>query len=374
MSLKIGIVGLPNVGKSTLFNALTKSSKAAASNYPFCTIDPNVGIITVPDERLDKLAEIVKPEKITPTAIEFVDIAGLVKGANEGEGLGNQFLSHIREVDLILQVVRFFEDKNITHVHQNIDPLNDIEVINLELSLADLNTIKNVLHKLEPKVRSGEKGYQEKFDLLTKIQKELESGKLINQLGLNDEEKALIKEFCFLTAKSFLYIANLSENQLPKDGPPAGPLRRSGSEASEAGKFQKDNIDFIPICAQIEAELNSLPPKEQAEYLKDLGLKESGLNQVIKKGYETLGLVTFLTAGPKEVRAWTVVKGAKAPQAAAVIHTDFEKGFIKAEVISYQDYIGAGSELKAREKGLMRVEGKDYVMQDGDVVLFKVKT
>ncbi len=356
MSLKIGIVGLPNVGKSTLFNALTKSSKAAVSNYPFCTIDPNVGIITVPDKRLNKLAEIVKPEKVTPTAIEFVDIAGLVKGANKGEGLGNQFLSHIREVDLVLQVVRFFEDKNITHVHEKIDPFHDIEVVNLELVLADLNTIKNAIAKLEPKINSGEKELQEKYDLLKKIEKELEVGKLINQLNLNEEEKDLIKEFCLLTAKPFLYVANLSENQLPKDG-----------------KLNKDGVDFIPISAQTETELNSLPQKDQEEYIKTLGLKESGLNQVIHESYETLQLITFFTTtGGKEVRAWTIQKGTKAPQAAGTVHTDFEKGFIKAEVISYDDYISAGSEARAREKGLMRTEGKEYVVQDGDVILFKV--
>ncbi len=359
MSLKIGIVGLPNVGKSTLFNALTKSSQAEASNYPFCTIDPNIGIITVPDERLDKLAELVKPEKVTPTAIEFVDIAGLVKDAHKGEGLGNKFLSHIREVDLILQVVRFFEDGNIKHTDETIDPLRDLEIINLELILADLNTIKNTIEKIEPKVRTkdpgGDSDLPEKLDVLKKLQKKLGNGKLANQIGLNREEKELIKEFNFLTAKPFLYIANLSEDQLPKDG-----------------KLIKNKIEFIPISAKIEAEVNALEEKEQKEYLESIGLKESGLTQVIQKGYQSLELITFLTAGETEVRAWTVKKGALAPEAAGVIHTDFEKGFIKAEVTSYDDYIQAGSELKAREAGKMRIEGKEYVVQDGDVILFKV--
>ncbi|MFC1686632.1 redox-regulated ATPase YchF [Patescibacteria group bacterium] len=355
MSLKIGIVGLPNVGKSTLFNALTKSSQAEASNYPFCTIDPNVGIITVPDKRLEKLGKLVKPEKVTPTAIEFVDIAGLVKDAHKGEGLGNQFLSHIKEVDLILQVVRFFEDDDIQHTDKTIDPLRDLEIINLELILADLSTIKNTLEKIEPKVRAGEKELVEKFDILKKIQKELEDGKMLNQLKLDNDEKELIKEFNFLTAKPFLYIANLSEDQLPKDG-----------------KLIKNGIDFIPISAKIEAEVNSLDGKEQKEYLESIGLKESGLNQVIKKSYQALGLITFFTAGPTEARAWTVKKGTRAPQAAGVIHTDFEKGFIKAEVISYEDFVTTGSELKAKEAGKMRIEGKDYLVQDGDVILFKV--
>lgn len=355
MSLKIGIVGLPNVGKSTLFNALTKSSQAEASNYPFCTIDPNVGIITVPDERLDKLAGLVKPEKVTPTAIEFVDIAGLVKDAHKGEGLGNQFLSHIREVDLILQVVRFFEDSDIQHTDEKIDPLRDLEIINLELILADLNTIKNALEKIEPKVNAGEKEFSEKFEVLKKIQKELENSKMVNQMNLGKESIRTIRELSLLTAKPFLYIANLAEDQLPKDG-----------------KLTKKGIDFIPISAKVEAEVNSLNEKEQKEYLESIGLKESGLNQVIKKGYQTLGLVTFFTAGPKEARAWTIKKGTKAPQAAGVIHTDFEKGFIKAEVISYADFVTAGSELKAKEAGKMRIEGKDYVVQDGDVILFKV--
>lgn len=357
MALKIGIVGLPNVGKSTLFNALTKSSKAEASNYPFCTIDPNVGIITIPDERLEKLGELVKPEKVTPTAIEFVDIAGLVKDAHKGEGLGNQFLSHIREVDLILQVVRFFEDKNVAHPHEKLDPLKDIEVINLELILADLSTIKNTLEKLEPKVRSDEKGLKEKFEALKKLQKELENGKLANQAELDNEEKELLKEFCLLTIKPFLYVANLAEDQLPKDS-----------------KLEKEGVSFIPISAKIESELSSLTEKEQKEYLKELGLKESGLTQVIKKSYETLDLVTFFTTNKNEVRAWTVKKGAKAPEAAGVVHTDFQKGFIKAEVIPYEDFVKAGSELKAKEQGLMRTEGKDYLVQDGDVILFKTKS
>jgi len=372
MALKIGIVGLPNVGKSTLFNALTKSSKAEASNYPFCTIDPNVGIITIPDERLEKLGELVKPEKVTPTAIEFVDIAGLVKDAHKGEGLGNQFLSHIREVDLILQVVRFFEDKNIAHPHEKLDPLKDIEIINLELILADLSTIKNTLEKLEPKVRSGDVGADhdlpEKFEVLKKLQKELsakggsasggENGKLANQISVGtSRDLSLLKEFCLLTIKPFLYVANLAEDQLPKDS-----------------KLEKEGVSFIPISAKIESELSSLTEKEQKEYLKELGLKESGLTQVIKKSYETLDLVTFFTTNKNEARAWTVKKGAKAPEAAGVVHTDFQKGFIKAEVIPYEDFVKAGSELKAKEQGLMRTEGKDYLVQDGDVILFKTKS
>ena len=361
MSLKIGIVGLPNVGKSTLFNALTRSSGAQAANYPFCTIDPNVGIVEVPDPRIQALEALVKPQKTVPAVVEFVDIAGLVKGASEGEGLGNKFLHNIRECHAIAQVLRFFEDPDITHVHGGINPKLDMDVIQLELILADLDTASRRLSEAEKKAKSGDKKLLAEVDTYAKVKAHLEAEKLVINLDLNDEERELIKDMHLLTDKPFLYIANLKEEQI------AG---------FDAGKVKKElnlgeNQEILPISAKVEEDLIGFSPEEARDYMKDLGLEESGLNAVIRAAYRLLGLHTFFTAGPKEVRAWTVRIGAKAPEAAGVIHTDFEKGFIKAETIAYRDYVDAGGEPGAKEKGKMRMEGKDYVVQDGDVMHFK---
>jgi len=361
MSLKIGIVGLPNVGKSTLFNALTKSKGAQVANYPFCTINPNVGIVEVPDYRLKKLAELVNPEKIVPAVVEFVDIAGLVKGASEGEGLGNKFLANIRECHAIAQVIRFFEDADITHVHGGINPKLDMEVIHLELALADLDTVSRKLGETEKKIKSPDKEIPKQIEILKKIKSWLEAGKLVINLDLEEEEGEFIKPLFLLTNKPILYIANVKENQL------AG----FDSEKIKKEMGLGEHEALLPISAKVEQDLIEFSSEEAAEYLKDLGLKESGLNSVIKSAYRLLGLHTYLTAGPQEVRAWTVRIGAKAPEAAGVIHTDFEKGFIKAETISYDDYIACGSEVAAKEKGKMRMEGKEYVVKDGDVMHFK---
>lgn len=361
MSLKIGIVGLPNVGKSTLFNALTRSSGAQAANYPFCTIDPNVGIVEVPDPRIKALEALVKPAKTIPAVVEFVDIAGLVKGASTGEGLGNKFLSHIRECHAIAQVLRFFEDPDITHVHGGINPKLDMDVVQLELILADLDTATRRHAEAEKKAKSGDKKLVAEVDTFAKVKTHLEAEKLVINLDLSEEERGLIKDMHLLTDKPFLYIANLKEEQL---------------KAFDPEKLKKElhlsgHQEILPISAKVEEDLISFSHEEAQDYLKELGLKESGLNAVIRSAYKLLGLQTFFTAGPKEVRAWTVRIGAKAPEAAGVIHTDFEKGFIKAETISYQDFIDYGGELGAKEKGKMRMEGKDYVVQDGDVMHFK---
>lgn len=361
MSLKIGIVGLPNVGKSTLFNALTKSRGAMAANYPFCTIDPNVGIVEVPDERLAKLAELVSPEKIIPAAVEFVDIAGLVKGASAGEGLGNKFLSHIRECACLAQVVRFFEDADITHVHGGVNPKLDMDVINLELILADLETLGRRLGDAEKKARSGDKAAILQTETVRKLKGALEKETLAINAGLTSEERESIRDLHLLTDKPFLYIANLKENELA---------------SFDAAKARKDlglgeKQEILPISAKVEEDLVDFSPAEAADYLKELGLKESGLHAVIRAAYRLLGLQTFFTAGPKEVRAWTVPVGARAPQAAGVIHTDFERGFIKADTIAYADYVAAGSEAAAREQGKLRQEGKEYVVRDGDIFHFK---
>lgn len=361
MSLKIGIVGLPNVGKSTLFNALTKSRGAAAANYPFCTIDPNVGIVEVPDPRLQKLAELVKPEKIIPAVVEFVDIAGLVKGASEGEGLGNRFLSHIRECHAILQVLRFFEDPDIIHVSGRIDPKSDLEVIHLELILADLETLNKRFSETERKAKSGEKEAVRQLECFRKVKAALEAGQLACRAPLNDEEKELLKPLNLLTAKPFLYVANLKESEL------SGFDKEAAKKSLNLGPQE----EILPISAKVEEDLIDFSPKEAEEYLKELGLKESGLSAVIHAAYRLLGWQTYFTAGPKEVRAWQVPIGAKAPQAAGVIHTDFEKGFIRAETIAYDDYIADGGEKGAHEKGKLRQEGRDYVVQDGDVMHFK---
>lgn len=354
MSLSIGIVGLPNVGKSTLFTALTKK-QAEAANYPFCTIEPNVGLVKVPDERLQKLAAISKPEKIIPTVIEFVDIAGLVKGASAGEGLGNQFLSHIRECDAICEVVRQFEDTNIIHVHNKIDPDNDRTTINLELILADLSTATKRLDRVNREARTGNKEAIAQKNVLERIVNQLENEKPVRELTFSEEEKIIVKQLSLITHKPLLYVLNSNEQ--------SGDV----SHAWPDGKV-------IAIDAKLEAEIASLPEEEQQIYINELGLKESGLDRLIRASYDLLGLITFFTTGKDETRAWTVRLNATAPEAAGVIHTDFTKGFIRAEVINWHDFIEVGGENEAKAKGLIRTEGKDYLIQDGDVCNFLVKT
>ncbi len=362
--MKLGIVGLPNVGKSTLFNSLTKAG-AESANYPFCTIDPNIGIVAVPDERLKLLGDMYQSKKVTPAVIEFVDIAGLVKGASKGEGLGNQFLSNIREVDAIVHVVRCFEDTNVIHVDGSIDPLRDIETINLELIFSDLEVLERRLSKVSKAARM-DKTCAKELALLERIKEHLESGKPAKTMEADDEdERALLREYNLLTYKPVIYAANVAEEDLADDG-------ASNGEVAKVRKFagQEDSEVFV-ICAQIEQEISELDEDEKAMFLEELGLSESGLEKLIRASYHILGLMSFLTAGEDETRAWTIKIGTKAPQAAGKIHTDFERGFIKAEVVNYRDLLEQGSLSAAREKGLVGIEGKDYVVKDGDVILFR---
>lgn len=362
--MKLGIVGLPNVGKSTLFNSITKAG-AEAANFPFCTIDPNVGVVPVPDERVDKLGEIYSSKKVTHAVIEFVDIAGLVKGASKGEGLGNQFLANIRETDAIVHVVRCFDDPNVVHVDGSVDPIRDIDTINVELEMADLEVVERRLGKVG-KVAKVQKEYQKEAALLERLKTLLEEGKRAATLEVEDEEEeALLRGYSLLTAKPVIYAANVSEDDLADDG-------ASNEYVKQVREFAKgEGSGVYVICAQIEEEISELPDEDKAEFLEDLGISESGLDKLIKASYELLGLISFLTCGEDESRAWTIRKGTKAPQAAGKIHTDFERGFIKAEVVPYDTLIECGSMNAAKEKGLVGQEGKEYVVQDGDVVLFK---
>jgi GTP-binding protein YchF len=361
--MKLGIIGLPNVGKSTLFNALTGAG-APSANYPFCTIDPNVGVVQVPDPRLDVLAEMYHPEKYTPATVEFVDIAGLVRGASKGEGLGNKFLSHIRDVDAVVHVLRCFEDGDIIHVDGTVDPVRDLETINMELIYADIEVVEKRIEKTQ-KLLKGDKSLQETLDVYGKLMDALNEGKTARAAELTEDEIALLDDLNLLTLKPIIYVANVSEDEAAGVSPDNEKYNALKKAADAEG------AEVIPVCAGIEAEIAELEPEEKKLFLADLGIEESGLDRLIKASYALLGYISYLTAGPKEVRAWTIVKGTKAPQAAGKIHSDFERGFIRAEIVAYDDLIACGSMNAAKEKGLIRSEGKDYVIEDGDVVLFR---
>ncbi len=362
--MKLGIVGLPNVGKSTLFNAITQAG-AESANYPFCTIEPNVGVVAVPDERLEKLRDMYNPQKFTPATVEFVDIAGLVKGASKGEGLGNKFLSHIREVDAILHVVRCFEDANIVHVDGSIGPARDIETINMELIFADMEMVEKRIDKTKKAMKGGDKKYLPELNMLERIYASLEEGISARALTYSKEETEILREISLLTLKPVIYAANVSEDDFI-NGIEKNPFIAELSKIAEA-----EGAEVLPICAKIEEEITALDDDEKVEFLNELGISESGLNRLIKKSYSLLGLISYLTAGEPEVRAWTIKKGTKAPQAAGKIHTDFERGFIRAEVVAFDDLMACGTYAAAREKGLVRLEGKEYIMNDGDIVLFR---
>ncbi len=361
--MKLGMVGLPNVGKSTLFNALTNAG-AESANYPFCTIEKNLGIVSVPDTRLDKLAEMYHPDKFTPATLEFVDIAGLVKGASKGEGRGNQFLSDIRDVDAIVHVVRCFEDENIIHVDGRINPAADIETINLELIFADMEMVSRRIERTK-KALKGDKKLQPQLDFFEALLAHLEEGKSARSYDFSDDEREWMHDLPLLSAKPVIYAANLSEDDFRNN------IENNKNYKTVCDIAQQEHAAVLPICAKIEEEIVDMDDEDKAMFLEDLGLEESGLNRIIREGYALLGLISYLTAGKQEVRAWTITKGTRAPQAAGKIHTDFEKGFIRAEVVSYDDLVACGSMSAAKEKGLVRLEGKDYVMQDGDVVLFR---
>ena len=361
--MKLGIVGLPNVGKSTLFNAITNAG-AEAANYPFCTIEPNVGVVTVPDKRLDRLAEMYSPEKFTPAVIEFVDIAGLVKGASKGEGLGNRFLSHIREVDAVVHVVRCFENGSIIHVNGSVDPMRDVDIINMELVISDLEIVDKRIDRVT-KLLKGDRTLAAELEVLNRLREHLDAGNSARSMELTPDEEVIVNDIPLLSRKPVIYVANIGEDEV------SGGYENNPGYIALKKYAEAEGSGIIPICAGIEAEIAELEGEDRAMFLEEMGLSESGLDRLIKAGYSLLGLISFLTAGPKEVRAWTIKKGTKAPQAAGKIHSDFERGFIRAEVIAYDDLIACGSMAAAKEKGLVRSEGKDYVMKDGDIVLFR---
>ncbi len=361
--MKLGIIGLPNVGKSTLFNALTGAG-APSANYPFCTIDPNVGIVQVPDYRLDCLAEMYNPQLYTPATVEFVDIAGLVRGASKGEGLGNKFLSHIRDVDAVVHVLRCFENGDIIHVDGSVDPIRDLETINLELIYSDIEQVEKRIEKTQ-KLLKGDKTLQKQLDLFNKILEALNAGCTARSVDISDDERELLGDLNLLTLKPTIYVANVSEDEAAEVSPNNEMYNKLKAAADAEG------AEVIPVCAGIEAEIAELEPEEKKAFLDEMGIKESGLDRLIKSSYSLLGYISYLTAGPKEVRAWTIVNGTKAPQAAGKIHSDFERGFIRAEIVSFDDLMSCGSMAAAKEKGLVRSEGKDYVIKDGDIVLFR---